>query len=85
MTHKPTPGLTTLQREVLQFENRWWRGAGAKQRAIRDELGLTEARYYQELAQLLDNPAASQEQPALMQRLRQARDERRRARTADLP
>ena len=82
MTQEPNPGLTSTQKAVLQFENRWWRGAGAKQRAIRDELGLTEARYYQELAQLLDNPAAYEAQPALMQRLRQARDERRRSRTA---
>lgn len=74
--------LTGQQRTILQLESRWWRGAGAKQQAIRDELGLTDTRYYQLLSELLDNPAALAAEPALINRMRRARDSRRRARTA---
>ncbi|MFD0558028.1 DUF3263 domain-containing protein [Stackebrandtia endophytica] len=74
--HTPEP-LTTRQRDVLEFEARWYRNAGAKQQAIRDELGLTETRYYQVLAKLVDHPEAARAQPALVSRLRRARERRR--------
>jgi hypothetical protein len=73
----PHTPLTTRQREILAFEGRFWRDAGAKEQAIRDELDLTEIRYYQALARLLNNPAALAESPALINRLRRARDGRR--------
>lgn len=83
----PTPrdspeGLTRAQAELLAFESRWWRSAGAKQQAMRDELDLTSTQYYRRLAELLDNPAAAREHPALVGRLRRARDARRRSRTS---
>lgn len=77
-----TPGLTGAERGILDFERRWWRGAGAKRQAIRDELGLTETRYYERLSLLLDNPAALAAEPALINRLRRARDIRRGRRTS---
>lgn len=78
----PTPELTGAERTLLAFERRWWRGAGAKQQAIRDELGLSETRYYEQLSLLLDNPAALAAEPALINRLRRARETRRAHRTA---
>ncbi|MGH8792479.1 MAG: DUF3263 domain-containing protein [Stackebrandtia sp.] len=75
------PRLTTRQREILAFEKRRWRDAGAKQQAMRAELGLSEVRYYHMLAELLDNPAALEAEPALINRLRRAREARRRSRT----
>lgn len=74
--------LSGQEAAILSFEARWWRGAGAKQQAIRDELGLSDTRYYQLLAGLLDNPAAMAAEPTLVNRLRRTRDARRRARTA---
>lgn len=76
------PELTGSERSILAFERRWWRGAGAKQQAIRDELGLSETRYYELLSLLLDNPAALAAEPALVNRLRRARETRRRRRTS---
>lgn len=76
------PELTGSQRALLDFERRWWRGPGAKQQAIRDELGLTETRYYEQLSLLLDHPAALAAEPTLVNRLRRARDTRRARRTA---
>lgn len=81
MTHDPSPGsaprLTTRQREILTFEKRGWRDAGAKREAMRVELGLADVAYYQALAELLDSPAAVEAEPALVNRLRRARDRRR--------
>ncbi|HZE41130.1 MAG TPA: DUF3263 domain-containing protein [Stackebrandtia sp.] len=78
----PPDRLTRTQRAVLDIERRWWRGAGAKQRAIKDELDVSVTRYYQLLSELLDNPDALAVEPTLINRLRRARDARRRARTA---
>ena len=41
-TMDESPELTARQRAILNLELRWWRGAGAKQQAIRDELDLSE-------------------------------------------
>ncbi|CAM3295587.1 DUF3263 domain-containing protein [Stackebrandtia soli] len=74
-------GLTRAQYDLLRFEGRWWRSAGAKQQAIRDEFGCDAIEYYQRLADLLDEPAALRAEPTLINRLRRVRDARRRART----
>jgi len=72
--------LSPLDSRILSFEARWWRASGAKTQAISDELELTPERYYQHLARLIDHPEAVSEQPAVVRRLRAARDERRAAR-----
>ncbi|GAA4911700.1 uncharacterized protein DUF3263 [Stackebrandtia albiflava] len=82
MNRPPHTPLTSRQREILAFEARFWRDAGAKEQALRDELGMTETGYYQALARLLDEPAALEHSPALVNRLRRARDRRRGWRTA---
>lgn len=66
---------------ILAFERSWWRGAGAKDQAIRDEFDLTATAYYARLTHLLDDPAAIAAQPQLVARLRRVRDGQRRLRT----
>lgn len=72
--------LTERELQVLAFERRWWRHAGAKEQAIRDTFGLSATRYYQILNGLLDNPAALAADPVLINRLRRLRSSQARAR-----
>lgn len=67
---------------ILAFERRWWRHAGAKEQAIRDQFGLSAARYYQLLGALIDAPAALVYDPMLVKRLQRMRDARLAARAA---
>jgi hypothetical protein len=67
---------------ILAFERRWWRHAGAKEQAIRDDFGLSAARYYQLLGALIDMPAALAHDPMLVKRLQRMRDARLATRTA---
>jgi len=68
--------------EILDFERRWWQHAGAKEEAIRRELGLRPADYYQALNRLLDDPAALDADPALIDQLRRLRATRHRRRAS---
>ncbi|MBY8873102.1 DUF3263 domain-containing protein [Micromonospora sp. PLK6-60] len=72
--------LTERERRILDFEQQWWRHAGAKEQAIRDTFGLSATRYYQLLNGLLDNPAALAAEPLLIGRLRRLRSSRARNR-----
>jgi uncharacterized protein DUF3263 len=72
--------LTEREREILVFEARWWKHAGAKEQAIRDSFGLSSTRYYQLLNSLLDKPAAAEHDPLLVGRLRRLRATRARTR-----
>ncbi|MFI1796887.1 DUF3263 domain-containing protein [Streptomyces sp. NPDC020379] len=71
------PGLSGRDRDVLALERRTWPGPGAKERAIREDLGLTPTRYYQLLNALLDDPAALAHDPVTVNRLRRLREARR--------
>jgi hypothetical protein len=82
LQHRPGPGLTERDIAILDFERQWWRHAGAKEQAIRDEFGLSAARYYQVLAALIDRPAALVHDPMLVKRLQRLRDARVAARAA---
>ncbi len=73
-------GLTERERRILDFEQRWWKHAGAKEQAIRDTFGLSATRYYQLLNALLDHPAALAAEPVLIGRLRRLRSSRARNR-----
>ncbi len=66
---------------ILAFERQWWRHAGAKEQAIRQDFGLSAARYYQLLGALIDSPAALVHDPMLVKRLQRLRDARMAART----
>jgi hypothetical protein len=69
--------LTPQERAVLALEGRGWATPGAKERAIREELGLAPVRYYQLLNALLDAPRALAADPVTVNRLRRVRDVRR--------
>jgi hypothetical protein len=78
---EPEPaGLTEREQGILAFEAKWWKHAGAKEQAIRDTFGLSSTRYYQLLNALLDNPAALEQDPVLVGRLRRLRSARARTR-----
>jgi hypothetical protein len=73
-------GLSEREQDILAFEQRWWKHAGAKEQAIRDTFNLSATRYYQLLNGLLDNPAALAAEPVLVGRLRRLRATRSRTR-----
>lgn len=79
-TDKTQENLTERERDILAFEARWWKHAGAKEQAIRDTFDLGSTRYYQLLNALLDNPAAMAHDPVLVGRLRRLRSTRARTR-----
>ncbi|AUH41401.1 DUF3263 domain-containing protein [Streptomyces sp. CMB-StM0423] len=74
------PTLTERDLAVLALEKRAWPGPGAKERAIRERLGLSPTRYYQVLNALLDDPRAQEYDPVTVNRLRRVRQARRDAR-----
>ncbi|MGW7056701.1 DUF3263 domain-containing protein [Streptomyces sp. NPDC054887] len=73
----PDAGLCERDRAVLGVERRSWPGPGAKERAIREQLGISPTRYYQLLNILLDDPRALAHDPVTVNRLRRVRDARR--------
>ena len=77
------PELSARDLDVLAFERAWWRRGGRKEEAIREEFGISAARYYQVLGALIETPAALREDPMLVKRLQRLRDART-VRRADL-
>jgi hypothetical protein len=75
-------GLAESELRILDFERGWWLEPGPKERAIRERLGISPARYQQRLNRLIDRPEALAYDPMLVRRLRRLREERRRRRTA---
>jgi hypothetical protein len=74
--------LDDRARAILDFESRWARHVGAKEEAIRLELQLAPARYYQLLGRLIDTADALEHDPMLVKRLQRIRDLRARERLA---
>jgi len=68
--------LSERDLRVLAFERQWWLHAGAKEQAIREDFGLSSARYYQILGALIDSPAALAHDPMLVKRLQRVRESR---------
>lgn len=58
---------------------------GAKEEAIRADLGISPARYYQLLGRLIDTAEAQEHDPMLVKRLRRLREARQHARVAGAP
>ena len=75
-----TGGLDARQRDILAFEGRSWRDPARKADAIRDELGMSAARYYRLLGALVDSPDALRHDPMLVKRLQRQREARADAR-----
>ncbi len=71
------PELSERDRALLAVERRSWAGPGAKERAMREQLGISPTRYYQLLNALLDDPRALVHDPVTVNRLRRVRDARR--------
>ncbi|MGW4272440.1 DUF3263 domain-containing protein [Streptomyces seoulensis] len=70
-------GLGRRERDILALERRGFSGPGAKERAVREELGLSPVRYYQLLNALLDDTRALAHDPVTVNRLRRIRESRR--------
>lgn len=75
-------GLSERDGAILGFERHWWKYAGAKEQAIRDQFQMSATRYYQVLNALIDRPEALAHDPLLVKRLRRLRAARQRARSA---
>jgi uncharacterized protein DUF3263 len=75
----PMP-LTDRDRAILDFERTWWSEPGPKGAAIQARLGLSPARYYRLLGDLLGSAEAAAYDPLVVRRLRKLRTDRRRAR-----
>jgi hypothetical protein len=83
MSAEPTPArddvladLDERSIRVLAFEARAWQQAGLKAEAIREEFGISAARYYRILGELIDSPAALRHDPMLVKRLQRMREAR---------
>ncbi|HET7327429.1 MAG TPA: DUF3263 domain-containing protein [Nocardioidaceae bacterium] len=74
--------LTERDQAILSFERQWWKYAGAKEHAIRQQFDMSATRYYQVLNALLDRESALAFDPLLVKRLRRLRSTRQRARSA---
>src|SRR5215216_5537545 len=76
------PGLSDRDCEILDFERQWWKYAGAKETAVREQFDMSATRYYQVLNALIDRPEALEADPLLVRRLRRLRAARQRQRSA---
>lgn len=65
--------LPETDRRILAIEGRTYRYVGAKERRIREDLGMTPTAYFVRLNALIDNPAALRAAPAVVNRLRERR------------
>lgn len=77
LSMEPVESLGPRERGILALERRGFGGPGAKERAIRERLGLAPVRYYQLLNALLDDPRALAHDPVTVNRLRRVREARR--------
>ncbi|MDX2898118.1 DUF3263 domain-containing protein [Streptomyces scabiei] len=69
--------LDPREQAIFAGERQGWDGPGAKERVIRERLGLAPVRYYQLLNALLDDPRALAHDPVTVNRLRRVREGRR--------
>ena len=74
--------LTERDARILSFERQWWRFAGSKEDAIREEFAMSATEYYQVLNALIDTEAALAHDPMLVKRLRRMRTSRQRGRAS---
>jgi hypothetical protein len=79
---KDAAALSERDQEILAFERLWWKYAGAKEQAVREQFAMSATRYYQVLNVLIDRPEAMAFDPLLVKRLRRLRAARQRQRSA---
>ncbi len=85
MSDHPARGVGVLSprdQQILAFERLWWKYAGAKEQAVREQFDMSATRYYQVLNALIDKPEAQAFDPLLVKRLRRLRAARQRQRSA---
>lgn len=75
-------GLSDRDRDILAFERHWWKYAGAKESAVKEQFDMSSTRYYQVLNALIDRSDALEADPLLVRRLRRLRSQRQRQRSA---
>ena len=80
--HAADPALSERDRKMLEFERQWWKFAGSKDEAIRQQFDMSGTRYFQILNDLIDRPEALAADPLLVKRLRRMRSSRQKARAA---
>ena len=79
---RETATLSDRDQAILAFERQWWKFAGMKEQAIREQFEMSATRYYQVLNALIDRPESIVFDPMLVKRLRRLRSARQRARSA---
>ena len=52
------PVLSERDQKMLEFERQWWKFAGSKEEAIRQQFDMSGTRYFQILNDLIDRPEA---------------------------
>ena len=77
---RPEVELSARDQAILAFERQWWKYAGAKETAVREQFDMSATRYYQVLNALIDRDEALAADPLLVRRLRAARQRQRSAR-----
>ena len=82
MDDEPAKTFGDRERKILEFERYWWKYAGAKERAIREQFEVSATRYYQLLNEIIDMPDALTYDPILVKRLQRLRAFRQRQRMA---
>lgn len=68
--------LSEVELKILEFEQKWWKYAGAKESSIRELFDMTPSRYYEVLNSLIDRDDALAACPMLIKRLRRMREVR---------
>ncbi len=68
--------LSDLEVRILDFERQWWKYAGAKDAAIKEQFQISAKEYYELLNNLIDRPDAMAAAPLLIKRLRRLREAR---------
>jgi hypothetical protein len=77
--HSADGGLSERDVRVLDFEESWWLYPQPKDRAIKEYLGMSAARYYQILRRVVEDGAALQYAPMTVRRLRRVQRTQREA------
>ena len=72
--------LSERDERILAFERQWWKFAGTKEDAVREQFDMSATEYYQVLNALIDSQAALAHDPMLVKRLRRMRSSRQRGR-----
>lgn len=80
--HVTAGELTEREAAILDFEKSWFTSAEPKEQVILEQFGLSTARYYQVINELIDRPEALEYSPLLVKRLRRLRAQRQQARSA---